>query len=91
NPDVNLLKEDVGNVLVWLKLHGVFMTAFSEDGLSVIATKLDTLLMLDSYIYNMCLQSWGMSSYARATIKLRADVELKDTIMMVMPRLVGEG
>nr|GEX97899.1 hypothetical protein [Tanacetum cinerariifolium] len=41
NPNVNLLKEDVGNVPVWVKLHGVPVTAFSEDGLSAIATKLD--------------------------------------------------
>ncbi|GJZ72536.1 RNA-directed DNA polymerase, eukaryota, reverse transcriptase zinc-binding domain protein [Tanacetum coccineum] len=41
NPDVNLLKEDVGNVLVWVKLHGVPVTAFREDGLSAIATKLE--------------------------------------------------
>nr|GEU68828.1 hypothetical protein [Tanacetum cinerariifolium] len=34
NPNVNLVKEDVANVLVWVKLHGVFVTAFSEDGLS---------------------------------------------------------
>ncbi|GJT27692.1 beta-caryophyllene synthase [Tanacetum coccineum] len=40
HPDVNLLKEDVSTVLVWGKLHGVPVTAFSEDGLSVIATKL---------------------------------------------------
>nr|GEV16138.1 hypothetical protein [Tanacetum cinerariifolium] len=40
NPDVNLLKEDVGNVLVWVKIHGVPITAFSEDGLSAIATNL---------------------------------------------------
>nr|GEZ01523.1 hypothetical protein [Tanacetum cinerariifolium] len=32
--------EDVGTVLVWVKLHGVPVTAFSEDDLSVIATKL---------------------------------------------------
>ncbi|GKF27979.1 beta-caryophyllene synthase, partial [Tanacetum coccineum] len=32
--NVNLMKEDVGNVLVWVKLHGVPVTAFSEDGLS---------------------------------------------------------
>nr|GEW25586.1 hypothetical protein [Tanacetum cinerariifolium] len=31
NQDVNLQKEDVGNVPVWVKLHGVPMTAFSED------------------------------------------------------------
>ncbi|GJX44287.1 retrotransposon protein, putative, ty1-copia subclass [Tanacetum coccineum] len=81
NPDVNLLKEDIGNVPVWVKLHGVPVTAFSEDGLSVTATKLGTPLMLDSYTSDMCLQSWGRSSYARAMIELWADVELKDTIV----------
>ncbi|GJV46548.1 putative RNA-directed DNA polymerase [Tanacetum coccineum] len=66
NPDVNLLKEDVGNVPVWVKLHGVPVTAFSEDGLS-------------------------MSRYARALIEVRANVELKDNIVVAMPKLVGEG
>ncbi|GJW36540.1 beta-caryophyllene synthase, partial [Tanacetum coccineum] len=59
NPDVNLLKEDVGNILVWVKLHGVSVTAFSEDSLSAIATKLGTPLMLDYYISDMCIKSWG--------------------------------
>ncbi|GJR07299.1 hypothetical protein Tco_0530283 [Tanacetum coccineum] len=31
----------------------------SEDSLSVIATKLDIPLMLDSYTSDMCMQSWG--------------------------------
>nr|GEX40097.1 hypothetical protein [Tanacetum cinerariifolium] len=31
------------------------------------------------------------SSYARAMIELRADVELKDTIMVAMPKLIKEG
>ncbi|GJZ42749.1 zinc knuckle CX2CX4HX4C containing protein [Tanacetum coccineum] len=51
-PDVNLLKEDVGIVPVWVKLHGVPVMTFSEDELSVIATKLSTLIMLDSYTGN---------------------------------------
>nr|GEY25646.1 hypothetical protein [Tanacetum cinerariifolium] len=38
--DENLVKEDVSTVSVWVKLHGVLVTAFSEDGLSAIATKL---------------------------------------------------
>nr|GEY25844.1 zinc knuckle CX2CX4HX4C [Tanacetum cinerariifolium] len=33
----------------------------------------------------------GKSSYARAMIELWADVELKDTIMVAMPKRVGEG
>ncbi|GKC98095.1 pyruvate, phosphate dikinase, chloroplastic [Tanacetum coccineum] len=66
HPDVNLLKEDVGTVPVWVKLHGVSVTAFSKDGLSAIATKL-------------------------AMIELRADVELKDNIVVAMPKFSGEG
>ncbi|GJZ33553.1 ribonuclease H-like domain, reverse transcriptase, RNA-dependent DNA polymerase [Tanacetum coccineum] len=65
--------------------------AFSEDGLSAIATKLGTPIMLDSYTTDMCLQSWGRSSYARVMIELRADVELKDTIVVAMPKINKEG
>ncbi|GKE26691.1 hypothetical protein Tco_1442075 [Tanacetum coccineum] len=75
----------------WVKFHGVPIKTFNEDGLSAIATKLSTLLMIDSYTSNMCMQSWGRSSYDRAIIELRVDVELKDTIMVALPKLVGEG
>ncbi|GJW32447.1 hypothetical protein Tco_0052479, partial [Tanacetum coccineum] len=51
------------------------------DGMSSIAAKLGTPIMLDSYTADIYLQSWGRSSYARLMIKLRADVELKDTNM----------
>ncbi|GKB95378.1 putative reverse transcriptase domain-containing protein [Tanacetum coccineum] len=50
HPDVNLLKEDVSNVLVWVKLHGVSVTVSQA--------------MLENLI------------------KLQADVELKDTIVV---------
>ncbi|GKC42882.1 copia protein [Tanacetum coccineum] len=76
---------------VWVKLHGVPVTAFSKDGLSSIATKLGTPLMLDSYTSDMCMQSWGRSSYARVMIELRADVELKDNIVVAMPKITRDG
>ncbi|GKC57335.1 putative reverse transcriptase domain-containing protein [Tanacetum coccineum] len=88
DPNVNLLKKDVGSILVWVKLHGVPMTAFSEDGLSVIAINIGTPLVRNSYTSDMCMQSWGRSSYARAMIDLRADEESKDSIMVAMPKLV---
>ncbi|GJW76805.1 stigma-specific STIG1 family protein [Tanacetum coccineum] len=89
NPNVDLLKEDVVNVSVWVKLHGVPMIAFSEDGLSVVATKLGTLLILDLCTSDMCMESWVRSSYVRAIIKLRDDVDLKDTIMDECPKNTG--
>ncbi|GJS56960.1 hypothetical protein Tco_0651744 [Tanacetum coccineum] len=63
----------------------------SEDGLSAIATKCSTPLMLDSYKSGMCTKSWGRSSFARAMIDLQADVELKDTIVVDVLKLVGKG
>ncbi|GJV81754.1 hypothetical protein Tco_1517624 [Tanacetum coccineum] len=61
-----------------------------EDGLSVNATKLGIPLILDFYMFVMYTESWGRSIYARAMIKLRTDVELKDTIVEVVLKLVGE-
>ncbi|GKA53918.1 hypothetical protein Tco_0752867 [Tanacetum coccineum] len=69
NPDVNLMNEDVGNVPVWVKLHGVPVTAFSKDGLSAIATKLGQAM----------LEHW---------LRFRADVELKDNMLVALPKLV---
>ncbi|GKB23688.1 hypothetical protein Tco_0863089 [Tanacetum coccineum] len=40
--DAMLENEDVGNVSLWVKLHGVSVTAFSKHGLSAIATKLES-------------------------------------------------
>ncbi|GKC84880.1 ARID DNA-binding domain-containing protein [Tanacetum coccineum] len=55
--DKNLLKEDVSTVPVWVKLYGVPVTAFSNDGLSAIATKLGTPLMLHSFTSDMYMRS----------------------------------
>nr|GEZ05661.1 hypothetical protein [Tanacetum cinerariifolium] len=61
-----------------------------EDNLSVIATKLGNPLMIDSYISDMYIQSWDRSSYARALTEVQADVKLKDTIVVAMPKHTGE-
>ncbi|GKF33770.1 putative reverse transcriptase domain-containing protein, partial [Tanacetum coccineum] len=39
----------------------------------------------------MCLDSWDKSSYARAMVELRADIELKDTLVVAIPKFMGEG
>ncbi|GJW78358.1 ribonuclease H-like domain-containing protein, partial [Tanacetum coccineum] len=89
--NLDMRVQDVSNVPLWLKLHGVSLMVFSEDGFSAIATKHDTSLMLNSYTSNMCIQSWGRSSYTKVFIEIRVDVKLKDTIVVAMSKLVGEG
>ncbi|GJY55068.1 reverse transcriptase domain-containing protein [Tanacetum coccineum] len=38
--------------------HDIPITALTKEGLSAIATKFDTLMMLDSYTSTMCTDSW---------------------------------
>ncbi|GKC31593.1 reverse transcriptase domain-containing protein, partial [Tanacetum coccineum] len=90
-PYVNIIKEDVCNISVGVKFHDIPIIVFTEDGLSVIATKLGNPLMLDSYTVAMCTNYWGRASYARAMVELQADVELKDTIVVVVPKFIGAG
>nr|GEY71381.1 hypothetical protein [Tanacetum cinerariifolium] len=72
-------------------LDAMTKNEFSEDGLSAIATKLGTPLVLDSYTSDMCMLSWGMSSYDRTMIELQADVKLEDNIVVAMPKITREG
>ncbi|GJY59685.1 hypothetical protein Tco_0459577 [Tanacetum coccineum] len=46
--------------------------------------------MLDSYTVAMCTDSWGRASYARAMVEIRDDVELRDTIVIVVHKFIGE-
>ncbi|GJW53300.1 retrotransposon protein, putative, ty1-copia subclass [Tanacetum coccineum] len=86
NPKVNLLKENVGTVSVWVKLHGVLVMAFSGDGLSAISMKLCTPLMLTLILLICACNPGGRSSYTKVMIELQADLELKDTIMEECPK-----
>ena len=47
-PSSMLTKDSQTKVPVWLKLHDVPLAAFTADGLSVVASKIGTPLMLDS-------------------------------------------
>nr|GEZ11838.1 hypothetical protein [Tanacetum cinerariifolium] len=75
---------------VAIPLESIRAISECEDGLSIIATNLSTHLMIDSYTSDMCTQSWGTSSNAKAMSKLRADEDLKDTIVVDRIKLIGE-
>ncbi|GJV06019.1 hypothetical protein Tco_1343675 [Tanacetum coccineum] len=80
-----LRKDEITTVLVWVKLHNVPIVAYSEIGLSLITTKLGKPIMLDGYTSNMCLNSWGQNSYARALIEVSARTALMDSIVVAIP------
>lgn len=49
SPNINVAKEDITTVPVWIKIHNVSFVGFADDGLSAMATKIGKSLLLDSY------------------------------------------
>ncbi|GJW70054.1 hypothetical protein Tco_0126971 [Tanacetum coccineum] len=47
--------------------------------------------MLDSYTSSMCLQSWGHMDYTRVLIDIRADLELKEDMIIDIPNMEDDG
>ncbi|XP_022030696.1 uncharacterized protein LOC110931618 [Helianthus annuus] len=91
SPKVTLKKDSIKTVPVWVKLHNVPISVYTDDGLSLLASKLGVPKRLDSYTADMCVDNWGRSSYARAMIELNADNELKDHITLAIPKMDEEG
>ncbi|GJZ50922.1 zinc knuckle CX2CX4HX4C containing protein [Tanacetum coccineum] len=57
--DTRLLKEELSCIPVWVKLHDVPIQVFEEDDISLIASFVGKLVMLDSYTSSMCNDSWS--------------------------------
>ncbi|GKA61462.1 retrovirus-related pol polyprotein from transposon TNT 1-94 [Tanacetum coccineum] len=89
SPSMGLLKEELLCVPVWVKFHDVLLVAYTSDGLSLIAMKIGTPMIIDSYTNSMCLESWGWSSYARILIKINACNDFSDNLVMVVPNIEG--
>ncbi|GJT39302.1 zinc knuckle CX2CX4HX4C containing protein [Tanacetum coccineum] len=83
-PYTDLKKAEIKKAPVWVKLHHVPIVAYSEVGLSLITTQIGRPIMLDSYTNNMCLSSWGRSTYARALIEVSAEKELMESIVIAI-------
>ncbi|XP_022024390.1 uncharacterized protein LOC110924702 [Helianthus annuus] len=90
-PTTKLEKKEVKKVQIWVKIHDVPIAAYTEDGLSMIATTIGEPKVLDSYTSSMCSDMWGRSSYARALIEVSAEKNLRDQITLAIPEPEGEG
>ncbi|XP_021993198.1 uncharacterized protein LOC110889934 [Helianthus annuus] len=91
SPTTKLEKKGVKTVQIWVKIHDVPIAAYTEDGLSLIATTIGVPKALDSYTSAMCMDMWGRSSYARALIEVSADKQLREEISLAIPEPEGEG
>ncbi|XP_071713634.1 uncharacterized protein [Rutidosis leptorrhynchoides] len=87
--NVWLTKEDLSKVPGWVKLFDVPFTGYTEDGLSMIASKVGKPIMLDSYTSTMCVEAWGRPNYARAMIEISAESELRTNLKVGTPGING--
>nr|GEW59701.1 hypothetical protein [Tanacetum cinerariifolium] len=90
-PNTDLKKDEIKHAPLWVKLHHVLIVAYFEVGLSLISTQLGKPIMTDSYTSNMCLSSWGRSTYARILIEVSADKELMESLVVAIPHSSGKG
>ncbi|XP_022037550.1 uncharacterized protein LOC110940279 [Helianthus annuus] len=91
SPTSKLEKKEVKKLQVWVKIHDVPIAAYTEDGLSMIATAIGEPKMLDTYTSSMCTDTWGRSSYARALVEISAENGFKEEMVIAVPELEGEG
>ncbi|KAJ0669380.1 hypothetical protein HanPI659440_Chr17g0700501 [Helianthus annuus] len=91
SPSIKMEKEDINVVPVWVKMHDVPLAAFTDDGLSLVASMIGTPKLLDTYTASMCAESWGRSSYARSLIEVQAGAELKKSVIVAIPSMDGSG
>ncbi|GJX49003.1 reverse transcriptase domain-containing protein [Tanacetum coccineum] len=88
---LSLKKGEVTSVPVWVKLHGVPILAYSEDGLSLIATQIGKPLLLDAFTSSMCVKSWSQINFARSLIEVSSESELKSKVTMAILNEEGDG
>nr|GEY05135.1 hypothetical protein [Tanacetum cinerariifolium] len=90
-PNSILKKDTITSVPVWVKLHNVSVVAFSEVGISIIASSLGKPIMLDSYTSTICQKSWGKNSYARVLTEVSSLSPLLESVVVAVPFLDGSG
>ncbi|GJY67683.1 zinc knuckle CX2CX4HX4C containing protein [Tanacetum coccineum] len=89
--NTRLCKKELTRILVLVKIHDVPMQVLSEDDLSIIASQIGKLIMLDFYTSLICIESWGRSSFARCLIEINAGDVLKESLTVGVPLIEDSG
>jgi len=77
SPTSTIKNDDIKKIAVWVTLHDVPLVAYTNDGLSMLVSKIGSLKLLDTYTSSMCSEAWGRSSYAWALVEIQLIMHLK--------------
>ncbi|GJY31851.1 hypothetical protein Tco_0415346 [Tanacetum coccineum] len=71
--------------------HSRWCIKFHINDLSIIASQIGKLIMLDFYTSSICIESWGRSSFARCLIEINAGDVLKESLTVGVPLIEDSG
>ncbi|GJT14421.1 RNA-directed DNA polymerase, eukaryota, reverse transcriptase zinc-binding domain protein [Tanacetum coccineum] len=80
DPTVCLDRAEPNKLPFWVKLRNLPLEAWSNKGLSDIASRLETPLIMDKVTTDMCKMGTGRVGFARVLIEVEADKGLPDSI-----------
>ncbi|GJX87382.1 zinc knuckle CX2CX4HX4C containing protein [Tanacetum coccineum] len=79
-PGLCLTKSEPTRIPLWVKIDNIPLEAWNVEGISKIANRLGTPIIMDRITTSMCEQAYGRVSYARVLIEVDATKGLVDSI-----------
>ncbi|GJU87422.1 RNA-directed DNA polymerase, eukaryota, reverse transcriptase zinc-binding domain protein [Tanacetum coccineum] len=80
DPSVNLDRTEPNTLPLWIKLMNPPLEAWSKKGLSALASRIGSPLIMDAMTTSMCNQGIGRLGYARVLVEVNANKGLEDYI-----------
>ncbi|GJT31734.1 RNA-directed DNA polymerase, eukaryota, reverse transcriptase zinc-binding domain protein [Tanacetum coccineum] len=77
DPNVNLDRTEPNTLPLWIKLMNPPLEAWSKKGLSALASRIGSPLIMDAMTTSMCNQGIGRLDYARVLVEVNANKGLE--------------
>ncbi|GJX13340.1 zinc knuckle CX2CX4HX4C containing protein [Tanacetum coccineum] len=81
-PDVTICldKPELSRIPLWVKIYNVPLEAWNVEGISRIASRIGTPIIMDKVTTSMCKRGYKRASFARVLIEVDAAEEIVDSV-----------
>ncbi|GKA65309.1 RNA-directed DNA polymerase, eukaryota, reverse transcriptase zinc-binding domain protein [Tanacetum coccineum] len=73
-------KPEPARIPLWVKIYNVPLEAWNVEGISRIASRIGTLIIMDKVTTSMCERGYGRASFARVLIEVDATEGIVDNV-----------
>ncbi|GJV53841.1 RNA-directed DNA polymerase, eukaryota, reverse transcriptase zinc-binding domain protein [Tanacetum coccineum] len=82
DPIIGMDKKEMSTIPIWAKLTNVPLEAWSNEGISALASRLGKPLIMDNMTTRMCKHGSGKMEYARVLVEFDVKKGFKDKIVI---------